>query len=33
MSDRVSDIALNLAPQGPSLAEDEELVLQLLSGS
>ena len=32
-SDRVSDIAMDLAPQGPSLAEDEELVLQLLSGT
>jgi len=32
-SNGVSDIALDLAPQGPSLAEDEELVLQLLSGS
>ncbi|KAJ7394229.1 ATPdependent RNA helicase [Desmophyllum pertusum] len=30
---RASDIALDLEPQGPSLAEDEELVLQLLSGS
>ncbi len=31
-SDRVSNIAWDLEPQGPSLAEDEELALQLLSG-
>ncbi|KAL9969468.1 hypothetical protein ACROYT_G021688 [Oculina patagonica] len=32
-SDRLSNIAWDLEPQGPSLAEDEELALQLLSGS